>query len=152
MASQIPVVDYLSLDGEAPVLVAHRCTSCAALYFDRRNACAHCGSDEFEPAALARTGRLRSYTIVHRSAPGVSTPFISAVVALDGGGEVKATLRGIEPDPALLHHLMPVELVTFVAATAADGTEAIGFGFRPSGSVGDQPGGTSAHPKEHTHA
>jgi uncharacterized protein len=36
---QMPVVDYLVL-GDEPHLEANACTSCGALFFDRRNACA----------------------------------------------------------------------------------------------------------------
>jgi uncharacterized protein len=42
MAAQVPFVGYLKL-GSDPHLVANECRSCGALFFDRRNACAHCG-------------------------------------------------------------------------------------------------------------
>ena len=68
-----PVVDYLVL-GDEPHLEANACTACGALFFDRRNACARCGKLEFEPKALATTGMVRSYTIIHRAAPNVPCP------------------------------------------------------------------------------
>ncbi|WP_020108365.1 Zn-ribbon domain-containing OB-fold protein [Nocardia sp. 348MFTsu5.1] len=126
MANQIPVVDYLVLD-EVPHLSAHQCTSCDALYFDRRNACAHCGRTDFARKALGTTGTLRAYTQVHRAGPAVKVPYISAVVDLDGGGVVKAnlldaTLEDIRPG-------LPVRLQTFVAGTDDDETDAVAFGF-----------------------
>jgi uncharacterized OB-fold protein len=127
MANQIPVVDYLVLD-EVPHLIAHQCTSCDALYFDRRNACAHCGRNDFASKSLATTGTLRAYTQVHRAAPSVSVPYISAVVDLDGGGVVKANL--LDAELADIHPGLAVELKTFVAGTDDDDTQAIAFGFK----------------------
>jgi uncharacterized OB-fold protein len=131
MAKQISMVDYLEVDDEGPTLVAHECQACGALYFERRNGCARCGRDTFAPRRLARTGVVKSFTIVHRSAPGVEVPFVSVVVALDGGGVVKATLREVEVDPAYITRDLPVELITYVAGTDSEGTDALAFAFRP---------------------
>jgi uncharacterized protein len=132
MGKQIPVVSYLVLDDGEAHLVAHECTGCGARYFDRRNACASCGGDTFGTARLATDGVVRSFTIIHRAAPNVPTPYVSAVVDLDGGGSVKANLVEVEPDPAKVSLGMPVRLTTFVAGTDDDGTEAIAFGFAPA--------------------
>jgi len=131
---RMPVVRYLVL-GERPHLVAQRCAACGALFLDRRNACARCGADEFDEHALATTGALRSFTIVHRSAPGVDTPYISAVVDLDGGGIVKSTLVGLPVEPGALSPRLRVRLVTFSAGVDDRGTEAIGFRFEPGEEV-----------------
>ena len=130
MPDRIPVVSYLRL-GEEPHLVGHECTGCAAVFLDRRNGCAACGTTTFAERPLARTGRLHSFTIVHRSAPGLPTPYVSAVVVLDGGGMVKARLDQLEPDPEQLPPGLRVRLTTFVAGVDDDGTEAIAFAFEP---------------------
>ena len=132
MPAQVPMVDYLSIDGEEPHLVANACEGCGATYFDRRNACASCGGRTFVRRDLATTGVVRAFTIVYRAAPGVPAPFVSAVVDLDGGGKVKANLVDVEPTPADLKLGMAVTLTTFVAGTDDDGNEAVAFGFRPS--------------------
>jgi uncharacterized protein len=129
MGQQIPIVDYLVLEGSAPHLVAHVCTNCGALYFDRRNACGNCGKREFDTRALGTEGAVRSFTIVHRAAPGVPTPYVSAIVDLDGGGVVKSNVLNCPPDPDHVRLGMRVRLTTFVAGTDDDGTEAIAFGF-----------------------
>ncbi|MDV6271153.1 Zn-ribbon domain-containing OB-fold protein [Rhodococcus globerulus] len=127
---QIPMVDYLVLEaGKPPHLKANRCVECSALFFDRRNACARCGSRTFESKDLERTGFLRSFTIVHRAAPKVPAPYVSAVVDLDGGGVIKANLVGVEPDPAYVKLGGRVRLTTFVVGTDDDGTDAVAFGF-----------------------
>jgi uncharacterized OB-fold protein len=130
MAKQVPIVDYLVLDGE-PHLVANECTSCQALYFDRRNACAKCGNRQFGRRKLGNDGTVRSFTIVHRAAPGVPTPYVSAIVDLAGGGVVKANVVNTEPDPETVKLGMPVRLTTYVAGTDDDGTEAVAFGYEP---------------------
>ncbi len=129
-ARRIPVVDYLVLEGD-PHLVARACTSCGALFFDRRNACARCGQREFAPQALATTGTLRSFTIVHRAAPNVPVPYVSSVIELDGGGVVKANIVDAGSDAEKFELGMPVRLTTFVCGHDEEGTEAVAFGFTP---------------------
>jgi uncharacterized OB-fold protein len=131
MGKQVPIVDYLVLDDGAPYLVANRCDSCGALYFDRRNACAKCSGRSFSKQRLADDGMVRSFTIVHRAAPGVPTPYVSAIVDLSGGGVVKANLLNVEPDPERVQFGMKVRLTTTVAGVDDDGAEAIQFGYEP---------------------
>ena len=109
MANQLPLVDYLVL-GDDPHLVANECTNCGAIYFDRRNACAHCGKTSFGSKRLGTTGVVRSFAIVHQAAPGVPVPYVSTVVDLDGGGQVKANVVNVEPEPEKLSLGMKVRL------------------------------------------
>lgn len=132
MAETIPAVAYLELE-DPPRLVAHECTSCGALYFDRRNGCARCFATTFGRRSLGTTGRLVAFTIVHRAAPGVAAPFTSAVVELEGGGVVKANLRGVT-DPSAIYPGLRVRLVTFPAGTDDDGRTAVAFGFEAIGA------------------
>ena len=85
MATQIPLVSYLALDNGSPHLVANTCDQCGARFLDRRNACARCGAREFSPTSLATTGKVTSFTIVQRAAPGVKVPFVSQCRARRGG-------------------------------------------------------------------
>jgi uncharacterized OB-fold protein len=131
MGKQVPIVDYLVLDDGAPYLVAKKCSACGALFFDRRNACARCSGRRFSSQRLADEGTVRSFTIVHRAAPGVPVPYVSAIVDLEGGGVVKANLLNVEPDPERLQLGMKVRLTTAVAGVDDEGTEAIQFGYEP---------------------
>src|SRR6476469_2944390 len=133
---QIPMVSYLALEDGAAHLTGQRCTRCGAIFLDRRNGCASCGQTTFSPVRLASDGTMLAFTIVHRAAPKVPAPYISAVVELDGGGVIKANLVGVPCDPAAIELGGPVHLTTFVAATDDDGNEAIGFGFAPVEAVG----------------
>jgi len=132
MGKQVPIVDYLAIEDGPPHLVAWESVDSGALYFDRRNADANQGGTEFKRRKLATTGKVRSFTIVHRTVPGVPAPYVSALVDLDGGGSVKGNLQNIPPDPEHVKLGMPVHMTTFVAGTDDDGTEAIAFAFEPS--------------------
>jgi uncharacterized OB-fold protein len=132
MGKQVPIVDYLVLDDGAPHLVANRCDACGALYFDRRNACAKCSGRSFTKERLADDGKVRSFTIVHRAAPGVPTPYVSAIVDLSGGGVVKANVLNVEPSPDHVRFGMDVRLTTTVAGVDDEGTEAVQFGYEPA--------------------
>jgi len=132
MGKQVPIVSYLALDDGPAHLVAWEAVGSGALYFDRRNADADQGGTEFRRRKLASTGTLRSFTIVHRTVPGVPAPYVSALVDLDGGGSVKANLVNVPPDPEHVKLGMSVRMTTFVAGVDDDGTEAIAFAFEPA--------------------
>ena len=114
-----------------PHLEANECTKCGALFWDRRNACGRCANREFTKKRLGTTGVVRSFAIVHQAAPGVPVPYVSSVVDLDGGGDVKANVVNVDPDPEHVSLGMKVQLTTFVAGTDDEGTEAVVFGFEP---------------------
>src|SRR4051812_35686644 len=99
MGKQVAIVDYLVLDDGPPHLVQQRCAACGAGYFDRRNACGKCGGQSFAGAPLATDGVVRAFTIVHRAAPNVPTPYVSAVVETPDGQRVKANIVNTEADP-----------------------------------------------------
>jgi uncharacterized protein len=131
MAGQVPYVSYLQL-GDDPHLVANSCSSCGALFFDRRNACANCGGTTFGSRRLANDGVLRAFTIVHRATPEVTVPYVSGIIDLDGGGVVKANVVGIDPTPDQVALGIKVKLTTFPIGTDSEGTQAIGFGYEPA--------------------
>ena len=132
MASQIPLVSYLAIDDGAPHLIANTCKQCGARFLDRRNACARCGTNEFTVTSLATTGKVTSFTIVQRAAPGVKVPFVSAVIGLDDGASVQTNIVDTEPDPDHVSLGMAVKLTTYVAGTDDNGTEVVAFGFAPA--------------------
>ena len=130
MSDQIPFVDYLVL-GDQPHLVANECTACGARFFDRRNACASCSGTEFKPVDVPTQGELRTFTIVAFAAPGITVPFVSAIIDC-GGTSVRANLVNIEADPEHVKLGMPLKLTTFAIGKDDDGVEAINFGFEPA--------------------
>jgi len=131
VADQIPMVEYLVLDEGEPHLMANVCASCGAQYLDRRNACAKCGGTDFDRQSLANEGVVRTFSIVHRAAKGVPAPYVSAVVDLDGGGQVKSNIVGCDSTPEAVKLGMRVRLTTYTAATDDRGTDAVAFGYEP---------------------
>ncbi|OBB14663.1 hypothetical protein A5761_01740 [Mycolicibacterium setense] len=129
----VPIVGYLRL-GDAPRLVAVECADCRARFFDRRSACASCGGVRFESVDVEPTGTIRSFTIVHVAAPGVSVPYVAAIVNC-GGTSVRANIINTPADPEHIILGLPVRLGTYSLGFDDDGVEAIGFGFEPIAST-----------------
>ena len=132
MPAAVPLVNYLVIDGEQPHLKATECESCGARYLGARIACSRCSSRNFVERPLATTGTIGSFTIVHRAAPSIKTPFVSAIVDLDDGTSVKANIIDCDPDPEHVRLGMRTVLRTFEAGRDREGTAAIGFGFAPA--------------------
>lgn len=125
---RIPLVDYLVLN-DPPHLVAKQCMACSARFFDRRNACAACGSNAgFDDVAVEREGVVRAFTVVAFAAPGVPVPFVAAVVDC-GGTSVRGNLVSIDPRHVQLG--MRVRLTTVSAGVDSAGTEAVAYAFEP---------------------
>ena len=135
VSEQIPFVDYLAL-GDHPHLVANECTSCGARYFDRRNACASCFATDFKKVDVATEGTLTSFTIVAFAAPGITVPFVSAIVDC-GGTSVRGNLTNVLPDPEHVTLGMKVRLTTVPVGVDGEGTEAINFAFEPTAAAGE---------------
>ncbi len=107
-----------------------RCGACGAVMPVQTMACRACASRAApDPYRSPETGKLYTWSIVHRSYPGVAVPFVSAIVDLDGGLSFKGTLKGVAPDA--LKAGMPVRLVLDNAGGAvdADGNPYVGFHF-----------------------
>jgi uncharacterized OB-fold protein len=67
----------------------------------------------------------------------VETPFVHAVVDVEGGGALKGTLMGITPDPATIEMGMPIEIyIDDVGRRDSEGNSYVGYFFRPA-RVGD---------------
>lgn len=132
----LPAVDYLKLPAEGdPYLEGQKCKACSAIYLGERRQCSKCSArDPFEPVRLSNRGTLYVYSIVHRSFPGIETPYISAIVDLEGGGTVKGNLIGVDPDPEKIQMGMPVEVVYKDALGRKDkeGNAYISYFFQPA--------------------
>jgi uncharacterized OB-fold protein len=115
-----PVMPYLAFadDGHA-YLQGSKCGACGQVFLGGRENCAKCAArGQMAPVELATTGTLYNYTIVYRSLPGVTVPFVSAIVDLDGGGTVKGNLLDVEPSVETVEFGMRVKMVFRGAETA----------------------------------
>jgi uncharacterized OB-fold protein len=129
-----PVVPFLKIPEKGdPYLEGQRCKSCDAVFLGERSVCASCGArDQIEATRLSNQGELYVYSIVHRSFPGIETPYVSAVVDPEGGGTVKGNLINIDPDPEKIRMGMPVEVIYKIAPRKdAEGNEYLTYYFQP---------------------
>ena len=132
----IPALPYLVIDAKGrPRLKGSRCSDCGATMPGTRATCCACGSrTNMQPVDLGERGRLYSYTIVHRSFPGVKTPFVAAIVDLEGGAMLKGTLLDVEPDPKALPFDMPLRVVyRDTGQKTASGAPFLSYYFAPLG-------------------
>ena len=69
----LPAVPYLKIPETGdPYLEAYKCGSCGATFLGERQNCSKCGSrDQMTTFKLPETGKLYSYSIAHRSFPGI---------------------------------------------------------------------------------
>ena len=125
----------LAPDGSAFV-EGFRCGACGAVFPEPTMACRAC-ADRARPQAFraTETGKLYSWSVVHRSYPGIAVPFVSAIVDLDDGLTLKGTLR--EVAIADLRAGMPVQLTFDNAggATDKDGAPYVAFHFVATGDA-----------------
>jgi hypothetical protein len=133
----LPIVSFLRIPDEGPPhLVGCRCGSCGQVFLgDERTVCSACSArGQMKPMRLSDRGELYVFSIIYRSFPGVETPFISAVVDLEGGGTVKGTLKNIPPDPDRIQLGMPVEVIYEIAPRKdKEGNAYLTYYFEPAG-------------------
>lgn len=131
----LPVVPFMKVPAEGePYLEGSLCTRCDAVFVGQRAVCSKCGArDRLETKRLSNRGTLHTYSIVHRSMPGVGVPFVSAVVDLEGGGSIKGNLIGVELDPDRIAFGMPVDVVydDALGRKDADGNSYVSYFFQP---------------------
>ena len=136
VSGPLPVVDWLKgADTDDPYLEGHKCDACGAIFLGVRDNCSKCGArGKMKAVRLGNKGKLYSYSIVHRSFPGIEVPYISAIVDLEGGGTVKGNLINIDPDPAGIQFDMPIELVfgDALGRKDKDGNHYISYFFQPA--------------------
>ena len=96
-----PLAPFVKIDADGkPYLEGLKCTACGeVLAVGSRRACPKCAAvGMLVPIRLAERGRLYTFTVVRRSFPGIATPFVAALVDLDGGGAIKGNLIGVDCD------------------------------------------------------
>lgn len=108
-----PILQALKIDKERkPYLEGSKCRACGYIYLGNREICAKCfARGDLEEVRLAEVGKLYTWAIVHRSFPGVETPFIDVIVDLDDGAHIKGVLKGVTPEPDAIEFDMPVRVV-----------------------------------------
>ena len=126
--------NYIRQENGEYFLSGLKCKGCNSIFLEDRSSCGKCfARDCFVELKLANTGKLYSYSIVHRSFPGVDVPYVSAIVDLDGGGTVKGNLVDVEVDPQNITFDMKVKIIfkDALGRKDKDGNSYISFFFAP---------------------
>lgn len=107
-----PIRDFIKRDDAgAPYISGSQCEACGYTYIGERSHCAQCyARDQMKPVRIAETGKLYSWSIVHRSFPGAETPFIDVIVDLEDGSHIKGILKNVAPDPEKIPFDLPVRI------------------------------------------
>ncbi|MCK4177079.1 Zn-ribbon domain-containing OB-fold protein [Aciditerrimonas ferrireducens] len=89
-----------------------RCGACRQVFFYPRSSCPHCGSTEVPWFVASGRGRLHSYVISHRAAPGFEdeVPYAIALVELEEGPRLMANIVGMPQTPEALVLDMALEV------------------------------------------
>ncbi|HYM33305.1 MAG TPA: Zn-ribbon domain-containing OB-fold protein [Candidatus Cybelea sp.] len=96
---------------KAGELRLQRCDDCRHTYFPPRPFCPKCASRKVSVLRASGRGKLFSYVIHHRPAPGFTPPYAIAVVELDEGPRMMTNIVGVPQTPEALKLDMPVEVV-----------------------------------------
>ena len=106
------IIAHLIRDDDGkPYLQGAHCGACGHTYVGAREVCAQCHArDRMQSVSLAETSKLYAYAIMHRSFPGVETPFIDVIVDLEDGAHIKGILKDVAPEPENLAFDMAVKI------------------------------------------
>jgi uncharacterized OB-fold protein len=130
----IPAVPYLRLDQGRAQLIGSRCGACNAVFPGERTVCGSCGSrSDMMAHDYPDRGTLYNFTVVHRSFPGVKTPFVMAIVDMEGGGALRGTLLDAGTDVGAIERGSAVDVVyRDTGQRDADGRAYISHYFVPA--------------------
>lgn len=117
---------------DAPRLIGSRCTTCGEVTFPKQQRCAHCASDTVQEITLGPRGTLYAFTNVNYPVPeGYKGPIPYGVGMIEMPEGVRVFAHLTESDPARLAIGMEMTLVIDRLFTQDDGSEVIGFKFKP---------------------
>lgn len=116
--------------GEEPHLIGSKCKDCGEVTFPKQPWCANCGG-ECEEMLLSSRGKLYSFSDVNNPVPeGYKGPIPYGVGSVEvDGTRIMSYLT--ESDMSKLKIGMEMELVIEPLFVQDDGTEVVGFKFRP---------------------
>lgn len=94
-------------------MALQQCQACNDFYFYPRPFCPKCHSRDVQWVPVSGRGRLETYVINHRPAPGFEgdAPYVIAIVTLDEGPRLMTNLIDVEPTPEALPADLPLEVV-----------------------------------------
>jgi len=124
--------EYPLAEGQAPTLLANRCTNCGKTFFPKRPLCPYCfEKGKMEEIKLDRRGIIYACTVIHRNSPtGIIAPYAYGYVDIPVN---KVRVFGLfeGSDPSSFTHGQEVELVVGPIKVDRQGKQIIGYKFKP---------------------
>ena len=109
-----PESDFYWEKCKAHELWLRHCRACDSTYFYPRDICPGCFSRDTDWIQSTGRGTLYTFAIVHRGPTppfAAATPYVVAMVELEGGARMPTNLVEVEPEPSAIKCGMAVELV-----------------------------------------
>lgn len=91
-------------------LLLQQCENCSHTYFPPRPFCPACSGRQVKVVQASGRGKLYSYVIGQRPAPGFEPPYSIAVVELEEGPRMMSNVVGCPQTPEALVLDMPLEV------------------------------------------
>lgn len=119
------------LQFDPPRLIGSECGACGNVTFPALDFCPACRRfDGQTRRTLGTRGSVYTFTIVRQAPPGREVPYVLAYVDLPEGVRLLTQLTDVDPEDVEIG--ATVELVLAPVAVADDGSELVGYRFRPT--------------------
>ncbi len=123
---------------ERGFLLGGKCSECHAIVFPKRLVCPHClAQDSAREIALSKRGTLYAYSVNQVAPTGFEAPYVTGKIDLPEKVRIFSVITGCEPREESLHIGMEMEIVFQALHRAEDGSELIGYAFRPRREDGE---------------
>lgn len=121
---------YFRLEGPYLRLEGQRCDACGHQQFPPHVTCRACRARRLSLYAVAREGRVTSFSEISNPPAGFSSPLIAALVTLNDGIVLACQLTDVDIEQVEIG--MSVEMVTrLISETGPEGCLVYGYKFRP---------------------
>lgn len=81
------------------------CAGCGRSYFEPDEKCAHCGG-KLKGKEVSGLGTVYSFSEVHLGAEGMETPYLLALVEMEGAGRVMGRLQRSKPVETMVDEIV----------------------------------------------
>lgn len=117
---------------DKPQLIGARCSECGYVSFPKRPICPFClKQGTMGEVSLSPKGTINTFTISRVAPARFKAPYIQAYVDLPEGPRVFSMIAECDPSEQALEIGTEVELVIGKVCEDEDGTELVGYMFRP---------------------
>lgn len=108
-----------------------RCLGCGRVCFPMKPVCPNCFDGKLEDVPLSNKGKLHTFACSHMGPPGMEKPYVIGFIDLPEGIKLFSLITRCEPWNEVLKVDMEMEMVVETVRRDEEGTEIIGYKFRP---------------------